>query len=333
MSNKERPLFDQLATACPRTNVRINQPEIGGFDILWKNNLEKLHLGKYYTCDGEAFVSESATPSIYKADGSILEQPDYTLIYTPDSKGRIWIIEVLSPAIDNQEICFNLNQDGKVVRFLYAYDTFSRRQQIQRVSLELDANGEDRFRRDNAVARFSYQGNQRLLSYSKVRLNQRIGQTRVKAHEQRLRSKRYCHQESLDDETAIQLQIVNSLKIIAELSISRIEKQQNYIEELSCVREETDLALLFPLLSKSESSYLSTSAALQEGVYTVTYSDGDIEITSGDKSLLKMYPNKILGKSLSVGISPSNSDINTFLSWVNQELQTVEKLSDSIFTF
>lgn len=333
MSKKEIPLFDQLATACPRTNVRIIQPELGGFDILWKNNLSKLHLGKYYTHDGEAFVSESATPSIYKADGSILEQPDYTLIYTPDSKGRIWIMEVLSPAIDNQEICFNLNQDGKVVRFLYAYDTSSRRQQIQRVSLELDANGEDRFRRDNAVARFSYQGNQRLLSYSKVRLNQRIGQTRVKAHEQRLRSNRYHHQTSLDDEAAIQLQIENSLKIIADTSIRKHEEVENYIEELSCVREETDLALLFPLLSKSESSYLSTSAQLQEGVYTVTYSDGDIEVTSGDKSLLQMSPNKILGKSLSEEINPGKSDINTFLYWVNEELQRVEILSDEIFTF
>ncbi len=60
---------------------------------------------------------------------------------------------------------------------------------------------------------------------------------------------------------------------------------------------------------------------------------GDIAIESENARLLKMRPSSLSGISDSVRNATLSTDIETFLRWVNEELQIVERLTDRVLLF
>lgn len=333
MYRAEKPLFRQLATACPRTNVRIEHPELGGFDILWKNNLGKLRLQQFVSVNGVPFLSENSSPKLFEENGQLVEQPDYTLLHLHDQKGRVWIVEALSPITTEQEICFNLIQNGNAIRFIYGFSTETGNQEIQRVSLEIDAQESNRFFRDNFVARYKYGNDIRQLVSTKLRLAQKIDQQIVKAGDQRQRSSQFQHLIDIDEEKAIQLIIANDLKIIADGSINEMEQFYEYVELLSCVTETTRLAIKFPL-DISHSQLLSvTSAKEASGNHSLNYQHGSIEVEYPSGEIIRFHPELGIGDTFAQPFQRTNSDIDDFIVWCKVELFQLTTLSDQIFTF
>jgi len=325
------PLFRQLATACPRTNVLIEQPEQGGFDILWINNLGKLRLQHFIAHDGIPFISEQAAPRLFEQNGRLVKQPDYTLLHIADDQGRIWIIEALSLITDGQEICFNLVKDGNAIRFIYGYCTETGKQEIQRVSLEMDARQKNRFLRDNFVARYQYRNGQRKITSTKLRLNQHIEQEIVQAKEQRLRSTQFHNLTGVDDEIAIQLLVTNNVKIIADDSIPETELITDFIEQLSCVTETTRCAIKTPLVNAFNVVILALSAKEGAGKHQLKYQDGAVEVTYPSGEMAKFRPETINGSETSRPLARSGSDIDDFVLWSRAELSRVSEWADMIF--
>ena len=91
--SEETPLFKQLATACPRTGIKIENPAKGGFDILWVKNWGKLKLDRHPFPESaesglpESFISESPNPKLFAEEGQKLNDPAI-LIMTNQNLGN-----------------------------------------------------------------------------------------------------------------------------------------------------------------------------------------------------------------------------------------------------